>query len=65
MDKYYNNANNNIIGESHEVYAANPWLVYSDCMHRFREFGSIVREMGILDESVLSSEQMRIICNLL
>ena len=47
------------------MFQANPWLVYSDCMHRFREFGSNVREMGILDEAVLSSEQMRVITNLL
>jgi len=54
-----------LTGEAEEVNRANPWLVYSDCMHRFREFGSIVKEMCVLDEAPLSSEQMRTICNLL
>ncbi len=32
-------------------------------MHRFREFGAAVKEMDLLDESSLSSEQMRVVCS--
>jgi hypothetical protein len=33
-------------------------------VHKFREFGAAVKEMDLLDESKLSSEQMRVICSL-
>jgi hypothetical protein len=62
---YSNQGKLTILGEAMEVYNSNPWLVYSDKLHKFREFGAVVKEMSVLDESKLNSEQMRVICNLM
>ena len=52
-------------GEASEVTAANPWLTYGDPLHKLREFGASIKEMDLLDESALSSEQMRVMCAIL
>lgn len=47
-------------GESLEVYQnGNNWLTYAEPLHRLREFGSPLRELDLIDEAKLSSEQMR------
>ena len=52
-------------GEAAEVTGANPWLVYGEPLQKLREFGASIKEMDLLDESALSSEQMRVICAIL
>lgn len=52
-------------GEAKEVTAANSWLTYGDPLHKLREFGASIKEMDLLDESALSSEQMRVMCAIL
>eukprot|EP01034_Spumella_vulgaris_P022261 gene22261-28374_t len=54
-----------LAGEAHEVHEQNPWVTYSDPLQKLREFGATVKEMDLLDESALSSEQMKVICGLL
>lgn len=52
-------------GEAIEVRTANPWLRYGECLHRLREFGASIKEMDLIDESALSSEQMAVIVSVL
>ena len=52
-------------GEAEEVYAQNPWLTYAEPMHRIREFGIPVRELDMLDFTLLSFEQIRNFCALI
>jgi len=53
-------------GESEEVYENQKgWLNYDEKLHRFREFGAIVKELDLLDEALLSSDQMVVILKLL
>ncbi len=47
-------------GEAKEVRAANSWLFYGEPLHRLREFGAALKEMDLLDEDALSSEQMAV-----
>lgn len=54
-----------IAGEAEEIKSANPWLRYSEPLHKLREFGSCLREMDLVDESLLTSEQMTVVCNML
>lgn len=51
------------MGEAKEVFDANPWMTYGESVHRFREFGAAIKEMDLLDECALSSEQMRVVCS--
>ena len=55
----------NYTGEASEVTTANPWITYGDPLHKLREFGAYIKEMDLLDESALSSEQMRVMCSIL
>ena len=48
-----------------KVNLKNGWLTYGAPIHRMREFGASMKEMDIIDESTLSSEQMRVICGYL
>ena len=48
-----------LAGEADEVFTNNPWLTYTESFHRFREYGATIKEMDLLDESQLSSDQMR------
>jgi hypothetical protein len=45
--------------EAQEVAKVNDWLNYSQAMHRFREFGVKMKEMDVLDERKLTSDEMR------
>lgn len=49
-------------GEAIEVYEHNKWLTYGEPIHRLREFGIDVKEFDLLDESLLSMEQVRLMC---
>lgn len=51
-------------GEAEEIHKVNPWLIYSDVLHRMREFGVSLKEFDVLDESKLSYEQLRKVCML-
>jgi hypothetical protein len=54
-----------ILGESAEVTTANPWLNYGEPLHRMREFGASIKEMDLIDESLLTVEQMMVVCDML
>jgi hypothetical protein len=53
------------MGESQEVYSQNPWLTYALPMHRLREFGVRLKALDLIDEALLSSEQMLQVCEVL
>lgn len=73
--KYWNNIDgeleiemdvlDDLAGEAEEIRAVNPWLYYSESLHRLREFGSAMKELDLIDESLLSSEQMASVCSAL
>ena len=48
-----------LCGEAIEVGGCNPWLTYGEPLHRLREFGIAVKELDLLDESLLTLEQVR------
>lgn len=52
-------------GEAVEVRAVNPWLVYTEQLHRLREFGATMKEMDVIDEALLSSDQMAVMVSTL
>ena len=54
-----------LFGEAAEVYENNKWLAYGEPMHRLREFGIPVKEIDLLDESVLSLDQIRCFCQMM
>jgi len=55
-----------IESEAREVAVNNQWLVYTEALHRIREFGcASVRELDLIDESSLNAEQMATIADLL
>jgi hypothetical protein len=70
--EYWNNIDNqleididvldDLVGDAKQVSAVNGWLTYGEPLHRIREFGASMKEMDIIDESTLSSEQMRMVC---
>ena len=43
----------------------NGWLHYGEPMHRLREFGATIKELDLIDEAALSSEQMRVVVSYL
>jgi hypothetical protein len=54
-----------IKGEAIEVRTANRWLNYGESLHRLREFGAAIKEMDLIDEALLSSEQMAVVVSCL
>jgi hypothetical protein len=44
--------------ESEEIMSVNNWITYGEPLHRFREFGSHIKELDVLDEASLSIDQM-------
>ena len=51
-----------LFGEAIEVYEHNKWLTYGEPIHKLREFGIDVKEFDLLDESLLTMEQVRLMC---
>lgn len=51
--------------EGAEVHAVNSWMSYGQSMHQLREFGAIIKECDLLDESTLSSEQILTVIGIL
>ncbi len=49
-------------GDAKQVAKTNGWMTYGEPIHKLREFGASMKELDIIDESTLSSEQMRIMC---
>ncbi len=54
-----------LYGEAQEVHAVNPWLTYGEPLHRMREFGVSLKEMDLLDEALLTKEQLKKMCKLM
>jgi hypothetical protein len=54
-----------MLGESEEVYSANPWLTYTEPFHRMREFGVHMKELDLIDEQLLSPDQVRMVCSVI
>lgn len=52
-------------GEALEVHSFNPWLTYALPIQRLREFGASVKEMDLIDESLLTVEQMMFVVSML
>jgi len=52
-------------GEAEEIKQNNSWLIYTEALHRMREFGVTIKEMDLLDESSLSLDQIRFFCAML
>lgn len=53
-----------LIGEATEIHQYNKWLTYGEPLHRLREWGVQLKDMDLLDESILAPEQMRAVCAL-
>ncbi len=51
-----------LCSEGGEIHKRNPWLTYSNILHRMREFGVSLQEFDSLDERKLSLEMMRKVC---
>lgn len=49
-------------GDAQQVMLKNGWMTYAEPIHILREFGSAIKELDLIDESTLSSEQMRFVC---
>ena len=45
-----------LFGEADEIHKVNPWLTYGLPLQRFREFGTHVKALDMLDENALSTE---------
>jgi len=44
--------------EGKQIQDANPWLTYGEPLHRMREFGMIMKEMDMIDEALLGTDEM-------
>lgn len=51
-----------LVGEATEIHRVNKWITYGEPLHRLREWGIQLKDMDLLDESHLASEQMRAVC---
>jgi hypothetical protein len=51
--------------EADGVSAVNKWLTYSEPLHRLREFGITIKEFDLLDESLLTGDQIRCVTAML
>jgi hypothetical protein len=54
-----------LFGEAEEIHKVNPWLCYSQHFHRLREFGVSFKELDMIDEKLLTMEQMRRVLTLI
>ena len=46
-------------GEGQGVYEHNPWINYGEPLQRLREFGVKVKELDMIDEKLLTVQQMQ------
>jgi hypothetical protein len=53
-----------LAGEASEIRKFNPWLSYSEPLHRLREFGVSLKEFDLLDEKKMTLEYMRKMCKI-
>jgi hypothetical protein len=53
------------LGEAKEIHSVNRWLTYGEPLHRLREFGVTAKELDLIDEALLSMEEMRNFCSFL
>jgi hypothetical protein len=51
-----------LVGEATEIHRFNKWITYGEPLHRLREWGVQIKDMDLLDESTLATEQMRAVC---
>lgn len=51
-------------GEALEVYLQNPWLTYVLSLHRFRELGLHVKVFDLLDERLLTFDELHEFCSI-
>ena len=68
LDSIYNlplEVIDDFIGEAKEIQKANPWLTYSQPLHRCREMGYHHRVFDLLDERLLSMDELYEFVNLL
>lgn len=68
LDSIYNlplEVIDDFIGEAKEIHNANPWLTYSQPLHRCREMGYHHRVFDLLDERLLSMDELDEFVNLL
>jgi hypothetical protein len=54
-----------LTGEAEEVTGVNPWITYGEPLHRLREWGVHIRELDLIDEALLSPDQMKVVLSLL
>jgi Mg-chelatase subunit ChlD len=54
-----------ISGEAREIHSANSWITYGEPLHRLREWGVSLKELDLIDESKLNTEQMKVVCAML
>ena len=45
--------------EAAEIMAVNNWIVYGEPLHKLREWGIHFKELDLLDEASLTSDQMK------
>lgn len=48
-----------LVRDAEKISHSNPWLNYGEALHRLREFGTVFKELDVINESKLTSEQMR------
>lgn len=51
--------------QAREIFNKNYWLTYGEPLQRMREFGTNLKEIDLLDENRLSSEQMKAIITMM
>jgi len=47
------------LSESQDIRRVNGWFTYGEPLHRLREFGIVMKDLDLIDESKLSADQMR------
>ena len=50
-----------LVSEAREVTHYNPWLTYGEPLHHLRTFGVPMKEFDLLDETLLTIDQMRVV----
>ena len=54
-----------LVEEAGEVTRWNPWMIYTEPLHRLREWGVTLRELDVMDERALTVEEMRALVDIL